>query len=202
MILSDVVAIALSIIGFLLSLQGLLACLPGQLLARGGWNGRPIDANAMASHVSLSGAGNDQRSHPACRDGRRKAPWRAGTDGRVCAAVHLHHYYSGIGTSGFVTHIGRRLESPADAGRPWRATVRGGVALELACLIPVLGWFGILPIFTRSSGAGADDADTLWRCRSAQNAIATRARINGPPAWKWRSRTSAAGTSGGAAMKA
>jgi hypothetical protein len=52
--------------------------------------------------------------------------------------------YAGTGMSGFVTFIGERLASPADAGRPWRATIRGGIAFELACLIPFIGWIGFL----------------------------------------------------------
>ncbi|HET6250983.1 MAG TPA: hypothetical protein VFE47_25060 [Tepidisphaeraceae bacterium] len=150
MILSDVVAIALSIIGFLLSLQGLW------LLCRALWPNR----------VERS-AGRCERNGVACFfvgllvsaaiflvaavGGKR-----LGAPGQLAAFILLFVFIiiSGVGTAGFVTHIGRRLESPADAGRPWRATIRGGVALELACLIPVLGWFGILPI-SLIVGAGA-----------------------------------------------
>jgi hypothetical protein len=32
-----------------------------------------------------------------------------------------------------------------DSQQPWRATLRGGVALGLASLLPILGWFVILP---------------------------------------------------------
>ena len=53
---------------------------------------------------------------------------------------------SGIGLAGFSTIVGERLPSTADEGRPWRAMVRGAVCLELAFLLPLLGWLGILPI--------------------------------------------------------
>ena len=53
---------------------------------------------------------------------------------------------SGIGLAGFSMIVGERLPSTADAGRPWRGLVRGAVCLELAFLLPVLGWLGILPI--------------------------------------------------------
>jgi hypothetical protein len=66
----------------------------------------------------------------------------------------LFAFYAGTGTSGFVTMIGERLASPADAGRPWRATVRGGIALELTYLVPIIGWFGVLPA-SIILGAGA-----------------------------------------------
>jgi hypothetical protein len=48
--------------------------------------------------------------------------------------------YANVGVSGLVTLMGERLNSPADADRPWRATVRGGITLQLAFLMPVLGW--------------------------------------------------------------
>jgi hypothetical protein len=50
--------------------------------------------------------------------------------------------------------IGERLASSIDIGQPWRATLRGGVAMELAYLLPILGWFVILPV-TMTIGCGA-----------------------------------------------
>ena len=41
--------------------------------------------------------------------------------------------------------VGERMPSPADAGRPWRATLRGGVTCGLAFVVPVIGWFLVLP---------------------------------------------------------
>ena len=41
--------------------------------------------------------------------------------------------------------VGERMPSPADAGRPWRATLRGGVTCGLAFVVPVVGWFFLLP---------------------------------------------------------
>lgn len=54
--------------------------------------------------------------------------------------------YSQVGVAGLVTHIGRRLRSPVDADRPWRATLRGGIVLALTFLLPIVGWFLILPV--------------------------------------------------------
>jgi len=53
---------------------------------------------------------------------------------------------SGVGVAGLATIVGERLPSAADEGRPWRGLVRGAVCMELAFLLPVLGWFGLLPI--------------------------------------------------------
>ena len=42
--------------------------------------------------------------------------------------------------------VGERMPSPADDGRPWRATLRGGVTCSLAFVAPVVGWFLLLPV--------------------------------------------------------
>ena len=59
--------------------------------------------------------------------------------------VCLYMLQAHTGVSGLVTAIGRRLHSPVDESSPWRATLRGGIALELTYLLPVLGWFVVLP---------------------------------------------------------
>jgi hypothetical protein len=59
--------------------------------------------------------------------------------------VCLYMLQAHTGVSGLATSIGRRLASPIDEQRPWRATLRGGVVLELTYLLPILGWFVILP---------------------------------------------------------
>jgi hypothetical protein len=70
--------------------------------------------------------------------------------------ICLYVLHASAGVSGFATCIGRRLRSPADDARPWRATLRGGIVLELSYLLPVAGWFVILPISTIiGSGASA-----------------------------------------------
>jgi hypothetical protein len=139
--LGDITAIALSVVGFLLSLQGLwLLCL------------------ALWPRRVEGAAQNCQRHVGVC--------WllgipvtavmavvavvlatHLGTAGQLSAwfMAGVFIIYAGAGMSGFVTHLGRRLGSPADVECPWRATIRGGVALELACLLPIIGWFGFLP---------------------------------------------------------
>jgi hypothetical protein len=54
--------------------------------------------------------------------------------------------YAHVGVSAIASVLGDRLPSPADKDRPWNATVRGGIVLELSYLLPVIGWFIILPI--------------------------------------------------------
>src|SRR4030095_2465855 len=62
--------------------------------------------------------------------------------GVVCSYLLQAH----TGVAGLVTAIGRRLPSPLDERSPWRATLRGGIALELTYLLPILGWFVVLPV--------------------------------------------------------
>lgn len=150
MLFADVIGIALTIIGFLLSLQGLW------LLCRALWPNRVRrTAERCATHrigalllgipitvFTLGLAGAIAR--------------RGGTPGQIVgwAIASVFLLYAGTGMSGFVTFIGERLPSPADSWRPWWATVRGGTAVELAILFPVIGWFVLLPV-TLMLGVGA-----------------------------------------------
>jgi hypothetical protein len=54
--------------------------------------------------------------------------------------------YAHVGVTAIASVLGERLPSPADIDRPWNATVRGGIVLELSYLLPVIGWFIILPV--------------------------------------------------------
>ncbi len=58
------------------------------------------------------------------------------------------------GLSGLAARIGATLPGPSDAARPWWPLVKGAVALELACLVPILGWFLLFPLLL-AAGAGA-----------------------------------------------
>jgi hypothetical protein len=74
-----------------------------------------------------------------------------GPAGKIAAVatVCLYLMIANCGVAGLVTVVGERLAEPLgnmDSQRPWRATLRGGVALGLASLLPILGWFVILPV--------------------------------------------------------
>jgi len=69
-----------------------------------------------------------------------------------------------VGLSAVAQHVGARLE-PADP--PWSALRRsnmGALALVLACYVPVLGWFIVLP-YVGLLGLGADILAILRRGR-------------------------------------
>jgi hypothetical protein len=150
MLMADVMSITLIILGFLLAQQGLW------LLSRALWPRRFAAAtlrcrrNPVASFlvgVPVTGL------VVLLVNVAGKA---LGAVGQVAAfAIFILYWiYANVGTAGFVTHVGQRLSSPADEARPWAATVRGGVATELAWLVPFVGWFGILPV-SIVLGAGA-----------------------------------------------
>ncbi len=68
------------------------------------------------------------------------------------------------GLAGVSLAVGERLPSPADAGRPWRALVRGAITTELAFLVPFVGWFFLLPVAAVLGLGGATGA--LFRRRA------------------------------------
>ena len=80
--------------------------------------------------------------------------------------VCLYMLQAHTGVSGLATAIGRRLEASIDVQSPWRSTLRGGVVLELAYLLPILGWFVILPA-SMIIGSGATNLGLLSKLKLA-----------------------------------
>ncbi len=50
-----------------------------------------------------------------------------------------------FGSAGLALRIGRGLKSERDEREPWRSVLRGGLVLALSFVLPVIGWFGVLP---------------------------------------------------------
>ncbi len=151
MLMADTMAIFFVFLGFLLAFPGLW------LLCRGLWP--QTVANAAAT----------------CRNGLLKpffaglpltvamllaavALGNLGPPGKIAAAAIACFYLmiANCGVAGLATMIGERLASPTKAvdQEAWRTTLRGGVAMELAYLLPILGWFLILPVSV-TIGCGA-----------------------------------------------
>lgn len=59
-----------------------------------------------------------------------------------------------FGSTGFVRLVGEGLPTERGAREPWRAVMRGGSVVSIACLLPIAGWFIVLPL-TLASGIGA-----------------------------------------------
>jgi hypothetical protein len=91
-----------------------------------------------------------------------------GPVGKIAAVgvVCLYMLQAHTGVSGLATSIGSRLAMPHDEQRPWRSTLRGGVVLELAYLLPFLGWFVILPV-SIIIGSGAATLGLLSKLKLA-----------------------------------
>lgn len=58
------------------------------------------------------------------------------------------------GSAGLALRIGAGMPAPIDAAYPWRRVLRGSVVLTLTFLMPILGWFVLLP-WVLISGLGA-----------------------------------------------
>jgi hypothetical protein len=52
--------------------------------------------------------------------------------------------FSLLGSTGIALQIGERL-SAGDVG-PGRALLRGGAVLSIACVLPIVGWFFLIPL--------------------------------------------------------
>lgn len=158
MFLETVAAIALSILGFFLSLQGLW------LTCRALWPSRVrrTAEQCRSHHVTSLLLGIPMTVAVLAVAGL--VGRRGGTPGQIAAWILGGTFliYAGTGMSGLVTFIGERLPSPADTQRPWWTTVRGGAAVELAVLFPVVGWFVLLPLAVML-GVGAITASFLGR---------------------------------------
>jgi hypothetical protein len=78
-----------------------------------------------------------------------------------------------VGSAGLCDRIGAGLPGDADARLPWRRVLRGGIVLSFAFVLPVIGWFVLLP-WTLVSGVGAA-LGSLRRHRSAASPTTTPA---------------------------
>ncbi len=59
-----------------------------------------------------------------------------------------------LGTAGLARRVGCGMPSPVDDGQPWRRVLRGGSALALTFLLPLLGQLIVIPLVL-ASGVGA-----------------------------------------------
>lgn len=149
MVLADVMAVVFSVLGMLLALPGLW------LLCKGLWPSLVLSAEidcaqalwkpllaglvpAAIAFIAIATLGN------------------LGPLGGIAAifAASVFVVFASIGIAGLATLVGKRLPSPQDSDRPWLATLRGAIIIEVSCLIPFVGWFILLPMaFILGSGA-------------------------------------------------
>lgn len=77
-----------------------------------------------------------------------------------------------FGSTGLIHHIGMRLSAESVAGREGLTVLRGGTVVGIACVLPVVGWFLLLPVIL-ITGFGAA-LRLLWS-RPARPAVMTNA---------------------------
>ena len=81
-----------------------------------------------------------------------------------------------IGSAGLARLIGNRLASATDSAYPWRRVLRGGIVLSITFVLPVVGWFFVLPL-TLASGVGAVIL-SRWGHRATQIAAPNVPAVN------------------------
>ena len=74
-----------------------------------------------------------------------KAPNAAGKVAGLAIAL-LTLFAALIGSAGIALRIGQGLKSVRDEHEPWRRVLRGGIALGLSFILPVLGTFIVMPL--------------------------------------------------------
>ena len=75
-----------------------------------------------------------------------------------------------MGSTGLVRHIGVCLSRPSGEDQPWRHVIRGGSVLSIACVLPFIGWFVLIPAVL-VTGVGAAVV-ALWTGRGEKADVA------------------------------
>ena len=119
MLLADIFSIALSIVGFLLSLQGLW------MISRALWPTRVRNASLRIHRNSVASFFLGLLIILVVIIVAIVTAKRGGAPGQFFAFALGSAFvvYANVGVAGLATHIGQRLPSPVDSDRPWRATV-------------------------------------------------------------------------------
>lgn len=139
MIMADVFTIVSIILGFLLGINALL------LLCRGLWLQDTIYTAELCSQGLLEnflwGLLPTMFSFVLVLVGGS-----LGAAGKIIIPVIICLFlmYASVGLSGFVSMLGGTLLQ--DNTSVWKSTLFGSVIFTVSCILPVLGWFILLPI--------------------------------------------------------
>jgi hypothetical protein len=173
MLMADTMAIFFIILGFMLAFPGLW------LLCRGLWPAMVNQAAARSNHglwISFL-VGLPPTAIVAFGVA---ILFNLGPVAKVLAIALFCVYmvYAHTGVAGLATSVGQRLASRVDEEQPWRATLRGGIVLELTYLLPILGWFVILPV-SIVVGCGAATR-SIFKLNRALSTGPTSPALGGP----------------------
>ena len=87
-----------------------------------------------------------------------------------------------LGAAALAELLGGRLQSLGASVSPVGATVRGAVALELAAIFPLIGWFVVIPLTLISAFGAALFALVGWAPRPIDQPAQTAPSIEDVPA--------------------
>jgi hypothetical protein len=165
MIMADVLKIALIIIGFLLCYVvywlASAALFPAVVeRAKQQYDTRPVRATLAGLGLALPfialSIGIGQVAHPVAK--------MLGV-----ALIGIPVLYGLLGSAGLALRIGTGMKSSIDDAHPWRRMLRGSVVLSLTFLLPVIGWFIIMP-WAIISGLGASVISMFQKQPALQSA--------------------------------
>ena len=182
MIMADVFKIVFLVLGTLIvfvSYWLVAAALLPRLVdrARARYDAHPIRATLVGALVAapgltLGGALLTQAANPGAKL----------VGGAIVSLVVLLAF---LGSAGLADRIGAGLPAAGDEAYRWRRVLRGGTVLSFTFLLPVVGWFVVLP-GTLLSGLGAAigalrDARRDRRARAAASQEAISPPASTPP---------------------
>ncbi len=81
-----------------------------------------------------------------------------------------------LGTSGLALRIGQGMPAPGDDSQPWKRVLRGGTALALTFLLPILGQILAIPLIL-ASGLGASILTLSTRRKQGQPPLPSHAEL-------------------------
>lgn len=150
MLMADTMAVFFVILGLVIALVSLI------VLVRGLW---PVAVRASADRLSRGLVAPFAVGFPLTGVVMLVAAVCSNIAGRpgvllAGGVLSVFLLFALTGIAGLATTIGERLETSSDAGQPWRAVLRGAIVLALSGLMPILGWFVVLPV-ALVIGAGA-----------------------------------------------
>lgn len=82
---------------------------------------------------------------------------------------------SGLGAAGLAEKMSLQVQHRSETLTPLAGFVRGAVALELAAVFPLIGWFMVIPIATVISLGATAFALLHWNAHAKANAVSSTA---------------------------
>jgi hypothetical protein len=95
------------------------------------------------------------------------------------AVVAIVLTFSALGAAGLAAKMGEKLSAHSSQVSPLGAFVRGAIALELAAVFPVIGWFILIPLVIVTALGATAFALLQWMPKVPVVPAALEARVTG-----------------------